>query len=286
MRIGVDIYPTIDVPPPDELARLAEERGFECLLFPEHTHVPADGSSLYPGTGGPHARMLDPFVALTAAAAATERLRIGTGICLVGARDPIITANAVASLDLLSGGRFVFGVGGGWNRTQIANHGTDFDRRFGVIRERIEAMQAIWTQEEASYAGEHVRFGPMWSWPKPVQRPHPPILVGGMGPRVLDRVLAYGDGWYPNAIEDVGGLLARVAELRARAAEAGRNVSVSLNMTPLHPRYVALAAEAGIERAVFRLPQTDRAGIEQQLDRVLEVVRAAGIDMDSEERRT
>ena len=151
MKIGVDIYPTIDVPPPDELARMVEARGFESLLFPEHTHVPADGSSLYPGTGGPHARMLDPFVALTAAAAASERLKIGTGICLVIARDPIITANQVASLDLLSGGRFLFGVGGGWNRKEMENHGTDFDRRFSVMRERIEAMKAIWTQDEASY---------------------------------------------------------------------------------------------------------------------------------------
>ena len=286
MRIGVDIYPTIDIPRPDELARLVEARGFECLLFPDHTHVPADGSSLYPPPGGPHARMLDPFVALTAAAAATERLKIGTGICLVIARDPIVTANQVASLDLLSNGRFLFGVGGGWNRTQLTNHGTDFDRRFGVMRERIEAMKAIWTQDEASYAGEHVAFGPMWSWPKPRQRPHPPILVGGMGPRVLERVLAFGDGWYPNAIEDLGGLLARVAELRARAAEAGRAVSVSLNMTPLHPGYLAICAEAGIERATFRLPQADRAGIEAHLDRVLAVVREAGIDMESDEEQT
>ena len=185
MKFGVAIFPTEDSQPPDELARMAEERGFESLLFPEHTHIPASRETPYPAGGElppEYSRTYDPFVALTAAAAATERLKIGTGICLVIERDPIITAKEVASLDRLSDGRFLFGVGAGWNVEEMRNHGTDAGKRFGLMRERIEAMKAIWTQEEASYSGRYVNFERIWSWPKPVQEPHPPILVGGNGP--------------------------------------------------------------------------------------------------------
>ncbi len=157
---------------------MAEERGFESLLFPEHTHIPASRESPYPGGGElppEYSRTYDPFVALTAAAAATERLLIGTGICLVIERDPILTAKEVASLDKLSGGRFLFGVGAGWNREEMRNHGTDPAHRFSLMRERIEAMKAIWTQDEASYAGTHLNFERIWCWPKPEQQPHPPI---------------------------------------------------------------------------------------------------------------
>src|SRR5437588_6708066 len=181
MKFGVAIFPTEDVQDPAEIARMAEERGFESLFFPEHTHIPASRETPYPAGGelpGYYSRTYDPFVALTAAATATERLRIGTGICLVVERDPITTAKEVASLDRLSGGRFLFGVGAGWNVEEMRNHGTDASRRFGLMRERVEAMKAIWTQDEASYQGRPVQVEPNWSWPKPLQQPHPPVLVG------------------------------------------------------------------------------------------------------------
>src|SRR5437588_8875870 len=171
MQFGIAIFPTGDTLPPAVLARMIEVRGFESLFFPEHTHIPAERATPYPGGGElprEYSRTLDPFIALTAAAAATTSLRLGTGICLVIERDPIVTAKEVASLDVLSGGRFLFGVGAGWNVEEMRNHGTDPARRFGVMRERIEAMKAIWTEDEASYRGEHVSFERIWSWPKPV----------------------------------------------------------------------------------------------------------------------
>ena len=200
MEFGVAIFPTHDAIRPGDIARLAEERGQESLFFPEHTHMPASHTPHPSGQPLPrrYAHTFDLFVAVTAAVAATSRLRVGTGVCLVIQRDPIITAKEVASVDHLSGGRFEFGVGAGWNREEMANHGTDPRRRMAVMRERVEAMKAIWTQDEASYSGEFVRFDRIWSWPKPAQRPHPPVLVGGEGPTVLDRVLAFGDAWMPN----------------------------------------------------------------------------------------
>ncbi len=194
------MFPTDYAVEPPELARMVEERGFESLWFPEHTHIPTTRETPYPGGGElprEYSHTYDPFVALTAAAAATPELRVATGICLVVERDPIITAKEVASLDRLSGGRFIFGVGAGWNREEMQNHGTDPGRRFGLMRERVEAMKAIWTTEEAEYHGEHVDFDPIWQWPKPLQSPFG-VHIGGNGPRVEDRVLRYGDGWMPN----------------------------------------------------------------------------------------
>ncbi len=200
MEFGVGYFPTHDAMGPGALARMVEERGQESLFFAEHTHIPASRETPWPA-GRPLPRKYwhcyDLFVALTAAAAATSRLRVGSGICLVTERDPIVTAKEVASVDHLSGGRLEFGVGAGWNREELRNHGTDPRVRMAVLRERVEAMRAIWTQDEASYAGEHVAFDRIWSYPKPVQRPHPPILVGGDGPTVLDRVLAFGSAWFP-----------------------------------------------------------------------------------------
>ena len=268
MKFGVAIFATESVQTPSEIARMAEERGFECLLVPEHTHIPASRESPYPGGGELppyYSRTYDPFVALTAAAAATERLLIGTGICLVIERDPIITAKEVASIDALSGGRFLFGVGAGWNVEEMRNHGTDASQRFGVMRERIEAMKAIWTQDEASYSGRYVDFERIWCWPKPAQKPHPPVLVGGNGPRVLDRVLAYGDEWMPNRSPDEE-LIARVSELEARAAEVGREripVTV-MGMAPDAARIDRLGAGGRRPRGVLAgtgEPCFGRAGV-------------------------
>ena len=200
MDTGVAIFPTHDAIAPADMARLAEERGHESLFFPEHTHIPAARQTPWPGgreLPRKYAHTLDLFVAATAAVTATTRLRVGSGICLVIERDPITTAKEVASVDYLSGGRFEFGVGAGWNREEMANHGTDPRHRMALLRERVEAMKAIWTSDEASYAGEYVKFERIWSWPKPAQRPYPPVLVGGNGPGVLDRVLAFGDAWFP-----------------------------------------------------------------------------------------
>jgi probable F420-dependent oxidoreductase len=275
MKFGVAIFPTESVQPPSEIAVMAEERGFECLLFPEHTHIPASRESPYPGgeeLPAHYSRTYDPFVGLTAAAAATERLLIGTGVCLVIERDPIITAKEVASLDVLSGGRFLFGVGAGWNAEEMRNHGTEPSRRFGVMRERIEAMKAIWTQDEATYSGEHVSFERIWCWPKPAQQPHPPVLVGGNGPRVLDRVLAYGDEWIPNRTSDED-LVARIGELNARAGEAGREpipVTV-MGMAPDAGR-IARLEEAGVHRVVFWLAQDGPDAVEQGFDRYVAVM--------------
>jgi probable F420-dependent oxidoreductase len=271
MKFGVAIFPTQDAQDPAQLARMAEERGFESLFFPEHTHIPASRQTPYPAGGElppEYSRMYDPFVALTAAALATDRLLVGTGICLVVERDPIITAKEVASLDRLSGGRFLFGVGAGWNEEEMRNHGTPPERRFGVMRERIEAMKEIWTQEEASYHGRYVDFERIWSWPKPLQQPHPPILVGGNGPKVLDRVLAYGDEWVPNRIAGDEAFIARVRELQERAAQLGRGpVPVTIAGMTRDPARIERFEQAGVHRSWFWLPPRGPDEVEAALDR-------------------
>ena len=254
MDFGLTIFPTDYSIGPAELGRAAEDAGFEALLFAEHTHIPASLESQRPHGGELPRRYwhtLDPFVALTAVATVTERLRVGTGICLVVERDPITTAKEVASVDLLSNGRFEFGVGAGWNREEMANHGTDPDTRFSLMRERIEAMKAIWSQQEATYHGKHVSFDRIWSWPKPVQQPHPPILVGGTGPKALDRVLRYGDVWMPNRVADPAELKTRIAELRERA---GRHFPVTYFGADPTDEFVSALADAGVDRALLQLP--------------------------------
>jgi probable F420-dependent oxidoreductase len=250
---GLTIFPTDYAIAPAVLGRAAEDAGFESLFFAEHTHIPAARVTPRPGGGDlpdQYWHTHDPFVALATVAQATERLRVGTGICLIVERDPITTAKAVASLDFLSGGRFEFGIGAGWNREEMRNHGTDPSRRFSIMRERVQAMQAIWTQEEATFQGEHVSFDRIWSWPKPVQQPHPPIILGGLGEKVLDRVLAYGDVWMPNRIEPAE-LAPRIAELRERA---GRHIPVTYYGARPEDAFVEGLAEAGVDRALLQLP--------------------------------
>jgi probable F420-dependent oxidoreductase len=270
------MFPTEYSVAPQELAAMVEQRGYESLFFPEHTHIPASRATPYPAGGElprEYWHTYDQFVALTAAAAATERLRIATGICLVVERDPITTAKEVASLDRLSGGRLLFGVGAGWNLEEMANHGTDGARRFGVLRERLEAMKAIWSGEEASYHGEHVDFDAIWSFPKPLQRPHPPILVGGNGPKVVDRALAYGDEWMPNAMPDAQALQDRIREFKVRARDAGRGeLGVTLYAAPAKAPAIAGYEEAGAGRYVFLLRSEGREETEQRLDRLDEVI--------------
>ena len=255
MKHGVAIFETDEGLAPAELARQAEELGFESLFFPDHTHIPAARSSAAPRGGElprEYSHLLDPFVALTAAAAATTALRLGTGLCLVVERDPIITAKTVATLDLLSGGRVLFGVGAGWNLEEMQNHGTDPSRRFALMRERVEAMKAIWTDDEAAYDGEFVRFDRIWSWPKPVQKPHPPVMIGGNGPRVVERVLAYGDEWIPEPEES---LPDRMRELRGRSDASGREIPITVYGVRVDD--VEMYAAAGAHRCVHWLPPRD-----------------------------
>jgi probable F420-dependent oxidoreductase len=276
MLLGIAIFPTDQGADPATIARLVEERGFESLFFPEHTHIPASRRTPWPGGGklpGEYSRTYDPFVALAAAAGATEGLLLGTGICLVIERDPIITAKEVASLDRLSGGRFLFGVGAGWNIEEMENHGTDPRRRFSLLRERVEAMKVIWTAEEASYRGEHVDFDRIWCWPKPVQKPHPPVLVGGNGERVLERVVAFGDEWMPNR---ASGLAERIEELNRLAAEAGRDpIPVTLSGAKPDPELIERGEKAGVHRCTFYVQSADAGQTERQLD---ELAAKVGIE--------
>jgi probable F420-dependent oxidoreductase len=264
---GVALFPTEYSIRPARLAWLAEERGFESFWVTEHTHIPVARNTPYPGGGElprEYSHVYDPFVALSFAAAATERILIGTGVCLVIQHDPIVLAKTVATLDRLSGGRFQFGVGAGWNRDEIENHGTPFRRRFSVMRERVEAMKAIWTADEAEYHGEHVDFDPIWAWPKPLQQPHPPIVVGGGGPKVLDRVLAFGDEWIPNRVESVEVLRGRIQELRERA---GRHVRVSFFGVKPEARALERLEWAGVDRVIFYVAaDADPDSVEGVLD--------------------
>jgi probable F420-dependent oxidoreductase len=278
MKFGLATFPTDYAIRPAELGRLAEDHGFDALLFPEHTHIPASRRTPYPGGGElprEYSHTYDPFVALATVAEATERLLVGTGICLVVERDPIVTAQEVASLDHLSDGRFLFGVGAGWNREEMENHGTDPKRRFSLMRERIEAMKAIWTEDEAEYHGEHVDFDPIWSWPKPVQQPHPPVLVGGNGKKVIDRVLAFGDEWMPNVGRSgLDDLAQRIEELQDRARAAGRGeVPVSGFAAPRDPETVERLQEVGFSRLFWYLPSEPREETAKRVERYAGRVR-------------
>jgi probable F420-dependent oxidoreductase len=275
MDVGLAHFLTDYGMQPAELGRKVEERGFESLLLPEHTHIPASRDTPYPGGGElppEYSHTLDPFAALAAIAAVTERIKIGTGVCLIIQRDPIVTAKEVASVDQISGGRFLFGVGAGWNREEMENHGTDYRTRFTRMRESVEAMKAIWTQDEAEYHGKIVDFDPVWCWPKPAQKPHPPVLVGGLGEKVLDRVVAYGDEWVPNRVQSPEDLGTRIAELQRRAEEAGRGpIPVTVFGAKPEVRLLERLKDAGVTRSLFYLPPGEPGEVERALDQLAEV---------------
>jgi probable F420-dependent oxidoreductase len=265
---------------PGELGRALEARGFESVWAPEHSHIPSSRATPFPQGGElpkKYYDAMDPFVTLTAAALATTALKIGTGVCLVAQRDPIQTAKLVASIDQISGGRFLFGIGGGWNAEEMADHGTRFATRFKLMRERIAAMKAAWTETESEYHGELVDFPKMQSGPKPAQKPHPPVIVGGAFPYAARRALAYGDGWVPHAARpqyaDVTDFLPQFREM---AAEAGR----SLDAVPVTVFGVAedldrlkLYRDRGIARAVVSLPSVEADEILPVLDRWAQLIR-------------
>lgn len=272
MKFGVAIFPTDYAISMAELAPVAEQLGFESLWVAEHSHIPV--SRLSPWAGGAELpkqywHTMDPFVALTVAAIASKTIRLGTGICLLIQRDPIHTAKEVASVDLVSNGRFIFGIGAGWNREEMADHGTSFSSRWKLLRERVEAIKAIWTEDPAEYHGEMVDFGPMWCWPKPVQKPHPPILLGGSGPKVLERVVRYADGWMPNR----GEVIKRIPELQEMARAAGRgDIPVTYYPKPIASEIERLA-NAGVERCIYWVPPDGRDQALAKLEELGQMIR-------------
>ncbi|HZT87213.1 MAG TPA: LLM class F420-dependent oxidoreductase [Stellaceae bacterium] len=279
MQFGASMFCTDYSIPPADLAAALEQRGFESMWAPEHSHIPLSRKSPFPGGGElpkHYSEVLDPFVVLTAAAAVTKNLRLGTGVCLVIQRDPIQTAKLVASLDQVSSGRFLFGVGGGWNEEEIADHGTAFKTRFKLMRERIEAMKEIWTKPEAEYHGEFVDFPPMAAWPKPVQKPHPPIIVGGAFPHAARRAVRYGQGWVPIAGRaSYGSIDEYLPAFKAMLKEAGRDIAevpITLFGVPQDVDVLKRYRDMGVARAVVALPPEKADKTLPALDRWAEVI--------------
>ncbi len=279
MHYGITMFATDYAMPIDELARACEQRGYESLFVPEHTHIPASRRTPFPAGGElprEYSHTYDPFVALAFAAAATKTLKVGTGICLLIERDTIITAKDVASLDALSGGRFLFGLGGGWNVEEMENHGTQHKTRFRKLREQVLAMKQIWTKDAAEFHGEFVNFDPIWSWPKPVTKPHPPVLLGGESGYTLQRVVDWCDGWFPRGRAGAAPILAGLADLRSRAEKAGRDMkTISINVFAVKPDVATIAtlAEAGVTRVLFRLPSEGRDRVLPLLDQYAQLMR-------------
>jgi probable F420-dependent oxidoreductase len=277
MHFGLTIFPTDYSIQPADLAMEAEARGFESLWLPEHTHIPTSRKSPWPGGAELpkyYYDTYDPFLSLAAAAAVTKKIKLATGICLVVERDPIHTAKEVSTIDRLSGGRFIFGIGGGWNAEEMASHGTAFATRFKLMRERIEAMKTIWSQPKAKFSSEFVNFDEMMQWPKPVQKPHPPIVVGGGFPHAAKRAIAYGDGWIP-----IGGRsdpLDVLPQFRQMAKDAGRDpgsLSFDVFGAPREPDMLKRYRDSGVDRAIFMLPSKSRDEVLPLLDRSVELMK-------------
>lgn len=273
-KFGISTFPTDYSIQPASLAQAVEERGFDSLFFPEHTHIPTSRATPFPGGGELpkqywHAH--DPFVALSACAAVTERIRLGTGICLIIERDPITTAKVIASLDMISNGRAIIGIGAGWNREEMENHGANYKNRWAIVREKVAAMRAIWSEEEAEYHGEYVDFDPIWSYPKPVQVGGPPIWIGANSKWVFDRVAEYADGWMP-----IGGLGSGNMERLKSAMDAhGRDLKdLTLALFGMFPdaEQIQGRAEQGFDEFIFNVPSEDRDTVLPYLDRYAAVV--------------
>jgi probable F420-dependent oxidoreductase len=280
MRIGVFYFPTDYGIHLGELAGELEARGFDSLFVCEHTHIPVGRRTPFPGGGDVpkrYAHTHDPLIALSFAAAATRELILGTGICLVTEHDPIVTAKSIASLDQLSGGRFAFGIGAGWNAEEMENHGTRYETRFQVMRERVLAMKEIWTQQEAAFHGKFVNFDPIWSYPKPTQRPHPPILLGGESDHTLKRVVDFCDGWLPRVAQGFDAKDA-VSRLHRTAQAAGRDpstLSITVFGAPADPAVLDEYQRAGIQRALLEVPDLSRDEILRVIDKNAPLARQA-----------
>jgi probable F420-dependent oxidoreductase len=273
MHIGVEIFPTDQTIGAIELAKATEALGFESLWFPEHSHIPVARRTPWGGREGApplpefYGRTFDPFVTIGACAAATTTLKLATGICLVAQRDAIHNAKEVASVDALSGGRFLFGIGYGWNKEEMAQHGTAYGERRSILRENILAMKELWRSDEASFDGEHVSIEPSWAWPKPIQSPHPPIILGGAaGPRTAADIAEFCDGWMP-----IGGRKAtnKWPEIEAACEKIGRDpssIEIGVFTPPPDEEVLTLLAEKGVKRAVFALPQGPRDEVLEALE--------------------
>src|SRR6266481_7472711 len=278
MEFGASIFFTDYSITPAELAVAMEERGFDSVWAAEHSHIPVPRRTRADSElGKRYYDVMDPFVTLSAAAGATKQLKVGTGVCLVVQRDPIQTAKQVASLDQISGGRFLFGIGAGWNAEEMADHGTEFGSRFEVMRERVEAMKAIWTRSKPEYAGRFVKFAPMMTWPKPAQKPHPPVIVGGAFPHGARRAIAYGDGWVPHARRPAyGDVLVLLPEFRKMAVAAGRDpaaLPITIFGVPEDRDLIERYRAAGVARLVFNLPPAKADEVLPVLDRCARLVR-------------
>jgi len=283
MKVGVAMHTTDRNIPPDELAIACEERGIESLLFPDHSHIPTSRQTQWPGsiTGEPlpdeYSRLIDPFVALGAAAAATTTLRIGTAVTLVAQRDVLQLAKEVATVDWLSNGRMIFGVGFGWNAEEMANHGVAMSDRWAIVAEKLEAMKLLWTQDTAAFSGTHVQFDESWAWPKPVQHPHPPILIGGgWGPRLLGAVVRHADGWMPVSARP--SIQSRIDLLHAEAARQGRDpASLSITIADGSPDLESVRSleSEGVERVLLSIPVGTRDETLRLLDAYGQLARAA-----------
>jgi probable F420-dependent oxidoreductase len=275
VKFGIYSVVTAATLPVPLLARAIEDRGFDSMWVPEHSHIPL--TSKYPGNlqqiTRDYGHTLDPFVALAVAAGATTRIKLGTGICLLTQRDTIQTAKAVATLDVISNGRVLFGVGGGWNKPEMENHGTTYATRFARLEEQLEALKVIWAEDEPSFHGEHVRFDKMWCWPKPIAKPYPPLLIGGESDHTLRRVVAHADGWLPR-MRDPKMVRGQIDKLRTFAKDAGRDPrSISITAFGLQAREEAIAPfrDAGVDRIVLALMPATEAETLKRLDKYAEM---------------
>ncbi len=281
MKFGTMLYSTDYAMRPDEFALACEERGFESVWLPEHTHIPASRRTPFPGGGDlpqDYWHILDPFLALTAAAAVTKTIKLATGVCLITERDPIVLAKEVATLDLISNGRFIFGIGAGWNAEEMENHGTAFKERWKVLEERIEAMKACWTQDDSEYHGKYVDFDPIWSWPKPVQKPHPPIVMGAASSWGRERVARYCDGWVPLPMQ-MKNIDSEMADLNARLAQHGRkpgDIEISFFWAPEDADELKHYQDLGVHRAILGCPADSRDATLTLLDKHAALMAAVG----------
>jgi probable F420-dependent oxidoreductase len=275
MRIGVYTFSTDRDMPPGRLAAEVEARGFAELMFTEHSHIPVARGTPYPEVYGGgvlpdfYQRTYDPFVACSFAAAATSSVQVGTGICLLALRDPIHAAKEVASVDRLSGGRFVFGVGFGWNADEFASHRVEFARRHAIVAEKVALMRALWQDDVAEFHGEHARLPPSWAWPKPVQLPHPRVYLGGNGPRSMQHAARWADAWYPTSLARHASPAAAVAAFRELVEKAGRDpASVPVGLAPGAATEAELASyrDAGLERVDVAIVATGDDALLRALD--------------------
>jgi probable F420-dependent oxidoreductase len=281
MQFGITMFATDYAIQPAELAMECEARGYESIWFPEHSHIPTSRKSPWPG--GPdlpkwYYDTYDQFLALTAAAAVTKKIKLGTGICLVVQRDAIYTAKEVATLDRISNGRFLFGIGGGWNAEEMADHDkTDFKDRFKLMRERIEAMKEIWGKSKPKYAGDLVKFDEMMQWPKPVQKPHPPIIVGGGFPHGARRAINYGNGWMPIGGRggDTLGMIPPFLEMLKEKGRKLEDVPITLFGVGMNVDAIKKARDAGVDRVVFGVPPEAKDKVLPLLDKGVAAMKAA-----------